>query len=91
MGTLAWKVIGTAAAIGAAAVARKLVTSGWTAATGKEPPANPVDPKVSWPKAIGWAVASGALIGLARMVATRVVAAYFTKSAGHPPEDLQRV
>ena len=68
-----------------------LVTSGWTAATGKEPPANPEDPEVSWPEAVGWAVASGALIGVARLVATRKAAAYYTKSAGHPPKRLRKV
>jgi hypothetical protein len=91
VGALVWKVLGTVAAIGAAIVARKLATSGWTAATGKQPPANPEDPQVSWPEAIGWAVASGALIGVARLVATRKAAAYYTKSAGHPPKGLQKV
>ena len=90
MGALAWKVLGTSAAVGAAAVTRKLVTSGWTAATGKEPPANPEDPEVSWPEAVGWAVASGALIGVARLLATRKAATYYAKSAGHPPKKLQR-
>ena len=91
MGALAWKVLGTGAAIGAAAVARRLVTSGWTATTGKEPPANPEDPEVSWPEAVGWAVVSGALIGVARLLATRKAAAYYTKSAGHRPKGLQKV
>lgn len=90
MGALAWKVLGTSAAVGAAAVARRLVTSGWTAATGKEPPTNPEDPEVSWPEAFGWAVASGALIGVARLLATRQAAAYYTKSAGHPPKKLRK-
>ena len=90
MGALAWKVLGTSAAVGAATLARKLVTSGWTAATGKEPPANPEDPDVSWPEAVGWAVASGALIGVARLLATRKAATYYAKSAGHPPKKLQR-
>ncbi len=90
MGALAWKVLGTGAAIGAAAVARILVTSGWTAATGKEPPANPEDPEVSWPEAVAWAVASGALIGVARLLATRKAATYYTRSAGHPPKRLQQ-
>jgi len=90
MGALTWKFLGTGAAVGAAAVARKIVTSGWTAATGKEPPANPEDPEVSWPEAVGWAVASGALIGVARLLATRQAAAYYTRSAGRPPKKLQK-
>ena len=91
MGALVWKVLGTGAAIGAAMVARKVATRGWTTATGKAPPANPEDPDVSWPKAIGWAVASGAFIGVARLLATRKAAAYYTKSAGHRPKRLQQV
>ena len=46
---------------------------------------------MSWPKAIGWAVASGAVIGVARLLATRKAAAYYAKSAGHPPNGLQSV
>ena len=91
MGVLIWKVLGTSAAVFAAVVAKKLVTTGWTAATGKEPPANPEDPEVSWPEAIGWAVASGAVVGVARLLATRKAAAYYAKSAGHPPKGLQTV
>ena len=89
MGALAWKVLGTGAAVGAAMVARKLVASGWTAATGKEPPDNPADPEVSWQEAVGWAVVSGAVIEVARLIATRQAAAYYTKSAGHMPKQLQ--
>jgi Protein of unknown function (DUF4235) len=89
MGALVWKVLGTGAAVGAAVIARKLVASGWTAATGKEPPGNPEDPEVSWQEALGWAVVSGAVIQGARLLATRQAAAYYAKSAGHPPKALQ--
>jgi len=89
MGALVWKVLGTGAAVGAAVIARKLVASGWTAATGKEPPGNPEDPEVSWQEALGWAVVSGAAIQAARLLATRQAAAYYAKSAGHPPKALQ--
>jgi hypothetical protein len=88
---LVWKVLGTSAAVGAAVVAKKFVASGWTAATGKEPPDNPEDPDVSWQEAIGWAVVSGAVIQVARLIATRQAAAYYVKSAGHLPKDLQAV
>jgi len=90
VGALVWKVLGTGAAVGAAGVAKKLVASGWTVATGKEPPDNPEDPEVSWQEAVGWAVLSGTVIQLARLIATRQAAAYYAKSAGHPPKTLQR-
>ena len=89
MGALVWKVLGTGAAVSAAVVARKLVASGWTVATGKEPPGNPEDPEVSWQEALGWAVVSGAAIQAARLLATRQAAAYYARSAGHPPKALQ--
>lgn len=87
MGSLAWKMLGTGAAVGAGTVARKVATAGWKLTTGKEPPANPEDPEVSWKEALAWAVASGAAVGVARLVATRAAAQFFTKSAGHPPTD----
>ena len=46
---------------------------------------------MSWPEAVGWAVASGAFVGVARLLATRKAAAYYTRSAGHPPKGLQKV
>jgi hypothetical protein len=36
-----------AAALGAAALAKKALNTAWRAATGKNPPANPADPDVS--------------------------------------------
>jgi len=91
MGKLVWKIMGTGAAEGADVVARKLVTAGWTVAVGKPPPGHPSESQMSWPRAIGWAAASGAFVGVARLLATRKAAAYFTKSAGHPPMELQKV
>jgi len=91
VGSPAWKVLGTTAAVGAGILAKKLVTAGWKLGTGKEPPANPEDPEVAWPEAIGWAVASGAVVGVARLLATRKAARYYTKSAGHRPKGLNEV
>lgn len=88
MGRLVWKILATGAAVGAAAVAKKLATSGWTAVTGREP-AKPGDTDVSLPEAVGWAVASGAFVQVAKVLATRRAAAYYTKSAGHPPRELE--
>jgi hypothetical protein len=66
------------------------VSAGWTAATGKEPPENPESPDVSWQEAVGWAVVSGVVIQVTRVMATRGAAAYYVKSAGHPPKALQK-
>ncbi len=91
MGKLVWKVMALGSARVADLTARKLVTSGWTATVGKPPPDQPNDPQVSWLKAVGWAVASGAVIEVARVLAIRQAAAYYTKSAGHPPEGFREL
>jgi hypothetical protein len=79
-----------AAALGAAAVAKKGLNSSWRAATGKNPPANPADPDVSLAEAVMWAALSGTLIGVARMLAARRAAHYYTRSTGHLPPQLQK-
>ena len=86
-----WRIFGGLSAVFAGLAARKLLTKGWQAAVGDEPPANPAAPGTRWPEAIVWAVASGAAMGLARMLATRKAADYYKKSTGHLPKGLEEV
>ena len=90
MGSLAWKIIGTGSALLAAAAAQKGLSAAWKLATGDDPPTIPEDPETSWREAIAWAVVSGAVIGLARLVATRRAAHYYLRSTGELPKALQR-
>ena len=53
-----WSVFSLAAALGAAAVAKKGLNTSWKAATGKNPPANPADPDVEIWEAVAWATVS---------------------------------
>ncbi|GEP37283.1 hypothetical protein NPS01_09460 [Nocardioides psychrotolerans] len=85
-----WSVFSLAAALGAAAIAKKGLNTSWKAATGKNPPANPADPDVDVWEAVAWATVSGTFIALARMMATRKAAHYYAKSTGHLPPGLQR-
>lgn len=89
-----WSVFALASSLGAATVAKKSLTTSWKAATGKTPPANPADPDVEMREAVMWAVASGTLVGLARMLAQRKAAGYYLKSTGKLPpglgKDVQR-
>lgn len=80
-----WTVFSLVSALGAATVAKKVLNKGWTAATGKTPPANPADPGVQIWEAVLWAAVSGTLVALARMLATRKAAGYYAKSTGHLP------
>jgi hypothetical protein len=89
-GTLAWRIIGTGAAIVAATLAERGIKTGWKLATGNEPPTIPEDPDTNWGEAISWALLSGAVIGLARLVATRRAAEYYRRSTGELPKALRR-
>jgi hypothetical protein len=85
-----WTVFSLVSALGAAALAKKGLDRAWQVATGKKPPENPADPDVQIWEAVGWAVASGVAVGLARMLAQRKAASYYTRSTGHLPPELQK-
>jgi hypothetical protein len=85
-----WSVFSLAAALGAAAVAKKALNTTWRATTGKNPPANPADPDVDVKEALAWAAVSGTLIAVARMLATRRAADYYARSTGHLPPGLEK-
>lgn len=83
-----WSVFSLVAALGAASVAKKVLNTTWQKTTGKAPPANSADPSVEIWEAVAWATVSGALVGIARMLATRRAADYYLRSTGHLPPDL---
>jgi len=85
-----WTVFSLVSALGAAAMAKKGLDKTWKVATGKQPPENPADPDVEIWEAVSWAIASGIAVGLARMLAQRKAASYYTRSTGHLPPDLRK-
>jgi hypothetical protein len=89
-GSLGYKVMAAVAAMGGAFLARKSLTLAWRTLTGKEPPANPEHPTVTWPEALSWAVVSGAVIGLARLIAQKQVASSWHRATGELPADVNR-
>ena len=89
-GSKVWTIFSLVSALGGAALAKKGLDKSWRAATGKKPPANPADPDVDLWEAVTWAVASGAFVAIAKMLATRRAANYYLKSTGHLPPDLQK-
>ena len=84
-----WTAFSLVAALGAAALRARLLDQSWKAATGKKPPENPADPDVDICEAVVWAALSGAMVALARMLAQRRAASYYTKSTGHLPPGLR--
>lgn len=65
------RLVSTAAALLAGVAANKIVAATWRAATGKPAPTDPMQPDVELREALLFAVISGALIALARLVAVR--------------------
>lgn len=88
---LGWKILGTGGAVLAGVAARKAIMSGWQLAAGKPPPTNPEHPDTTWSEAVAWAVVSGAIVGTARMLATRKAAEYYRRSTGHLPPKMEEV
>lgn len=86
----AWNAGSALAAVAAAAIAKQALTASWKAATGKNPPANPADPDVEVWEAVFWAASTGALIAIARMLASRQAAQYYLRSTGHLPAELRK-
>jgi hypothetical protein len=89
-GSKMWTLFSLAAALTAAAVAKKTLNTSWRAATGKNPPENPADPDVDVWEAVMWAGISGTIVGLARMLAQRKAASYYKASVGELPPQLQK-
>jgi hypothetical protein len=88
---MGWRILGGLSAVLAGIAARKVLVKGWQVTTGDDPPANPAAPGTRWREAIPYAIASGVVMGLARMLATRRAAAYYRKSTGHLPKGMEEV
>jgi len=88
----AWKALGLLATVVSGLVARKALVALWRAVRhGQDPPANPASRSTTWGEAIGFAVASGVLVGVARLIAARGAAAGWQKVLGTLPPDMEDV
>ncbi|HLH82013.1 MAG TPA: DUF4235 domain-containing protein [Trebonia sp.] len=63
--------LATVASTGTMFLMRKLLGMAWTKVTGKEPPTDLSDRKVTLPEALGWAVLLGIIGELARFAVVR--------------------
>jgi hypothetical protein len=88
---VAWQVVGTGLAVLAGLVVRKLLGALWNRFTDHDPPTNPGAPDTTWGEALGFALASGAAIGVARAVAARGATAGWVRVTGALPPGVSDV
>jgi hypothetical protein len=61
----------TIAMTGGVFLLRKLMATAWTKVTGRVPPTDLTDPKVTLPEALAWAIATGIVVETARFAFVR--------------------
>lgn len=84
-----WKGVASVAAIAAVTATRPAVEQLWKAIFRREPPGNPASRDVTWTDALLWAVFTGALVGVIRLVAQRGAAGAWNKARGDYPKGLR--
>lgn len=82
MANIVAKLVTTGAAVVASIIAKKTTDGTWKFVTGKNVPDNPDDPEVDLKEAIAFAVLSGTLIALARMLVNRQTTRVLGKAQG---------
>lgn len=83
-----WNGVASTAAVGAVVVSKPLVERAWRVVFRSEPPGNPAHQDVRWRDAVVWAVVTGALVGLIRLLAQRAAAGAWQKATGDYPKAL---
>ena len=66
------RVLSFGGALSVVAATRWALRRGWRAYTGEDPPDDPTAPGVTWSNALAWGVASGVVVGAARVVGERL-------------------
>ncbi len=70
-GATSAKLVTTVVTAGGVFVLRKVLATAWTKITGKEPPTDLANPKVTLPEVLIWAVATGVIVEAARFAIVR--------------------
>lgn len=86
-----WKLVGITSGLVAARTTKKVLDKTWTKTKGTEPPRNPAAPGTTWGEALSWAIATGAALGVARLVAMRGAAQAWKKTTGSLPPGVEEV
>lgn len=65
------RMLTTVAVSGGVFLLRKLMAAVWTKVTGKVPPTDLTDPKITLPEALAWSIATGIVVETARFAIMR--------------------
>lgn len=65
------RMVTTMATTGGVFVLRKVLAVAWKRVTGRVPPTDLTDPKITLPEALAWAVATGVIVEAARFAIVR--------------------
>jgi hypothetical protein len=65
------RLVTTVAVTGGVFVLRKLLATGWTKVTGKVPPTDLSDPRVTLPEVLAWSIGTGIVVEIARFAIIR--------------------
>ena len=83
-----WNAVASGAAIGAVAASKPALERSWRLIFRSDPPGNPAHHDVAWRDAVLWALLTGALVGVIRLVAQRAAAGAWYRVTGDYPEAL---
>lgn len=87
MANIGWKILAAGAGMAAGIIAQRLTDGTWRLVSGDTRPDQPEDPDIDWKQAAAFAVISGAIVGLSRVVASREAAKLYRRSTGHLPAE----
>ena len=73
----------------AGVAAQRATNLTWRAALGRQPPATPENPEVTMREAVIFAIVSGSVTQVARIVATRKAVDYWVRSTGELPPGIK--
>ena len=85
-----WKLTSVLAGLVGTQIGRRGLTSVWRAVKHDDPPLNPLSKETTWGEAIAFALISGAVYGLMRMLTQRMAAGVWTSQLGAPPPGLEK-
>lgn len=88
---MAWKLLGTSAAVLAGVITKKITTRAWQKTRHSDPPANPAAWETTWAEALAWSAATGVVVGIMRMLAARGAVEGWRRTIGRLPPDMQEV